>query len=79
MLPSGIFNVKLEEDVAILRTKTQWVLLGIGFIFLFSLPLYLSDYWVRWLVLCGISGVAVLHRSSCFHGSRCLHGSYLHH
>lgn len=60
MLPSGIFNVKLEQDVAILRTKTQWFLLILGLVILFTTPLYLSDYWLRWIIYIGIASIAVL-------------------
>lgn len=60
MLPSGIFNVKLDQDMAILRTKTQWFLLILGLIIVFTLPFYISDYWVRWLIISGISAIAVL-------------------
>ena len=60
MLPSGVFNVKPEQDMAILRTKTQWLLLFLLFIFIFTIPLYLSDYWLRLLVNFGICALAVL-------------------
>lgn len=60
MLPSGVFNVKPEQDIAILRTKTQWFLLFLGLIFVFTVPMYLNDYWLRWVILFGISAVAVL-------------------
>lgn len=60
MLPSGIFNVKPEQDMAILRTKTQWFLLFLGLIFVFTVPLYLNDYWLSYVILFGISAVAVL-------------------
>lgn len=60
MLPSGIFNTKLENDTAILRTKTQWFLLLILFAFLFTTPLYLSNFWLSHLIHLGISAIAVL-------------------
>ncbi len=60
MLPSGVLNSKPEQDMAILRTKTQWLLLFLFLVFVFTIPLYLSDYWLRWVIYFGISSVAVL-------------------
>jgi len=60
MLPSGTFNVKLEQDMAIVRTKTQWFLLIVFLAFVFTTPLYLSDYWLRWVIYSGITAIAVL-------------------
>ena len=60
MLPSGIFNVRPEQDMAILRTKTQWYLLFLGLVFMFTLPLFLSNYWLSQVILLCISVVAVL-------------------
>jgi len=60
VLPSGIFNTKLEKDVAIFRTKTQWFLLFLLLVFLFTVPLYLSDYWLYKMMPFGIAAIAVL-------------------
>jgi branched-chain amino acid transport system permease protein len=46
--------------MAIMRTKTQWVLLAVGFVFFFALALYLPLDWLAWLILLGIYSVAVL-------------------
>jgi len=60
VLPSGTFNTKLEKDIAIFRTKTQWFLLFLLFVFLFTIPLYVSDYWLTKFIYFGVSTIAVL-------------------
>jgi len=37
-LPSGTYNVSYEEDMAIIRTRTQWWLFSLFILFLFLLP-----------------------------------------
>jgi len=59
-LPSGTRNYNYAEDMAILRTKTHWVLL-IGFlVFLFTTPLYLGNYWLGVANLIGITLIAAI-------------------
>jgi branched-chain amino acid transport system permease protein len=54
-LPCGTRNYSYAEDFAIFRTRTQWVLL-LGFlIFLFTVPLYLGNYWLGVVNLIGIT------------------------
>jgi branched-chain amino acid transport system permease protein len=60
MLPSGVFNARPQEDMAIVRTKTQWLLLVAGLAFLFTLVLYVDTGWRAWLVQVGIYTVAAL-------------------
>jgi branched-chain amino acid transport system permease protein len=60
MLPSGIFNINYQKDIAIVRTKTQWFLLALGLIFLFTLQLYCPAYWLNWLILLGVWIIAAL-------------------
>lgn len=62
MLPGGVFNTKYELDLAILRTKTQWILLALGIVLLFTFPLmpFGTAYWLSWLTRVAISIVAVL-------------------
>ncbi|MDM8001275.1 MAG: branched-chain amino acid ABC transporter permease [Dehalococcoidia bacterium] len=60
MLPSGVFNRRPQQDMAIVRTGTQWVLLFAGLVFLVTLGLYAPGQWLNWLILIGIYGVAVL-------------------
>ncbi len=53
-LPCGTRNHTYAEDMAIVRTKTQWVFM-IGFLlFLFTLPGYLGNYWLSVINLIGI-------------------------
>jgi branched-chain amino acid transport system permease protein len=60
MLPSGVFNRRPEQDMAIVRTRAQWLLLVGGLIFLATLGLYMSEQWLDWLILVGIYAVAAL-------------------
>ncbi|MCX5998755.1 MAG: branched-chain amino acid ABC transporter permease [Chloroflexi bacterium] len=60
MLPSGLLNTKYESDLAIVRTKTQWLLLALGLAFVFSLSALASDYWLIWLTELAIAIVVVL-------------------
>ena len=60
MLPGGVFNERYETDIAILRTKTQWVLLLVGIALFFMLPLFTSDYWLSWVIKLLITVVALL-------------------
>ncbi len=57
-LPSGTRNYTYAQDMAILRTKTHWVLL-IGFlVLLFAAPGYLGNYWLGVANLIGITLIA---------------------
>jgi branched-chain amino acid transport system permease protein len=59
-LPCGTRNYNYAEDMAIVRTKTHWVLL-IGFlVLLFTTPLYFSNYWLGVLNLIGITLIAAI-------------------
>ncbi|HWR70941.1 MAG TPA: branched-chain amino acid ABC transporter permease, partial [Dehalococcoidia bacterium] len=60
MFPSGTFNERPEQDMAIMRTKTQWLLLVAGLIFMFTLILYIPLAWQSWLILVGIYAIAAL-------------------
>lgn len=60
MLPCGTFNTRPEEDMAIVRTKTQWFLIAVGLVFFVSLGLFSPEDWVVWLILLGIAAIAVL-------------------
>jgi branched-chain amino acid transport system permease protein len=57
-LPSGTRNYAYAEDMAILRTKTHWVLFIGLLVFLFTAPLYLSNYWLGVANLIGITIIA---------------------
>ncbi len=58
-LPSGIFNQSYAEDMAIVRTKAQWVILLVFMVFLFSAPLYFSDRILTIMTIMGITIISV--------------------
>ena len=59
-LPCGIRNYNYAEDMAIVRTGTQWVLL-IGLLaLLFMAPLYLNHYWLSVGNIIGITIIAAV-------------------
>jgi branched-chain amino acid transport system permease protein len=58
-LPCGTRNYSYAEDMAIIRTKTQWVLLLCFLVILFTIPFYSSNYWLRVLNLIGITVISV--------------------
>jgi branched-chain amino acid transport system permease protein len=57
-LPCGTRNYSYAEDMAIVRTKTQWVLLICFLILLFASPLYFDNYWLGIANLIGITIIA---------------------
>jgi branched-chain amino acid transport system permease protein len=58
-LPCGTRNYSYAEDMAVFRTKTQWVLLFAFFAILFTIPLYSSNYWLRVFNVVGITVISV--------------------
>ncbi len=54
-LPCGTRNFSYAEDMAIVRTRTQWVLLVAFLFFLFTVPLYLGNYWLGVINLIAIT------------------------
>jgi branched-chain amino acid transport system permease protein len=58
-LPCGTRNYSYAEDMAIIRTRTQWMLLVGGLIVLFILPLFLSNFWLRNINLIGITIISI--------------------
>jgi len=59
-LPSGIFQESYGQDMAILRTKQQWIWLLIFLAVLFTMPLYSSDKIMTLATMMGISVISVL-------------------
>jgi len=57
-LPCGTRDYTYDTDMAILRTKTQWGLFIGLLVFLFTLPLYLGNYWLGVANLIGITLIA---------------------
>ena len=59
-LPCGTRNHNYAEDMAIVRTKTHWVLLASFLVILFTTPLYFGNYWLGVLNLIGITLIAAI-------------------
>jgi len=57
-LPCGTRNYTYAEDMAIVRTRTQRVMLVAFLALLFTAPLYLGNYWLGVVNLIGITLVA---------------------
>ena len=58
--PAGIFDIRYEQDMAIVRTGPQWAFL-IGFLILLAvLPLFTGSYFLGFMILTGIALIAVL-------------------
>jgi len=57
--PCGTFDRSYDQDIAIIRTRLQWILLVVGLVFLFSLPLFLGGKWLDLANFIGISLIAV--------------------
>lgn len=60
MLPGGVYNQSYASDVAIVRTRTQWLMLLAALAFVFSIPAFADDYWLGWLTKLFTVIVAVL-------------------
>jgi branched-chain amino acid transport system permease protein len=58
-LPSGTFNQGYAQDMAIFRTRTQWVMLFAFLILLFACPLFFGDRILTILTIIGISIISV--------------------
>jgi branched-chain amino acid transport system permease protein len=59
-LPSGTFNQSYGQDMAIFRTRTQWLLLLAFLAFLFTCPLYFGDRILTIMTIMGITIISVL-------------------
>ena len=59
-LPGGTFGESYDQDMAVVRTKTQWTLLIVFLVFLFSIPLLpITTQYVRFAITIGITIIAV--------------------
>jgi branched-chain amino acid transport system permease protein len=56
----GSFSESYLDDMRLLRTRLQWVMLAVGLFVLVLLPLVLPAAWVRFATVTGITVVAVL-------------------
>ena len=59
-LPVGIRNFNYAGDMAIVRTKTQWVFMAGLLALLFAAPLYLNNYWLSVSNIIGITVIAAI-------------------
>ncbi|MBM4452264.1 MAG: branched-chain amino acid ABC transporter permease [Chloroflexi bacterium] len=59
-LPCGTRNFDYARDMAVLRTRTHWVLFLALLVVLFTMPLYLNKYWLGVSNLIGITIIAAL-------------------
>jgi branched-chain amino acid transport system permease protein len=66
-LPCGTFNQSYAQDMAIVRTKAQWVILLVFLAFLFTCPLFFSDRILTIMTIIGITIISV-------HGLNILNG-----
>lgn len=60
MLPGGVFSASYETDMAIVRTRAQWVALLLVVALILCMPLFASSFWLSWLTSVAIVIVAVL-------------------
>jgi branched-chain amino acid transport system permease protein len=58
-LPCGTFQENYAQDMAIIRTKTQWGILAAFLILLFTFPLFLSDTLLTIVTVIGITVISV--------------------
>ena len=58
--PCGIFDTHYFKDMAVIRTKTHWVLFVTCIILSFLIPPFLSIHWLSWVIETAIVIVAVL-------------------
>jgi branched-chain amino acid transport system permease protein len=58
-LPSGTFSQKYGQDMAIMRTKTQWIFFALLLVFLGTFPLWASDTALTFSILTGIAIISV--------------------
>jgi len=59
-LPGGTFSTGYNQELAIIRTRLQWVLLIAFLLLMVGLPLYAGPYLLRIVCGIGITAVAVL-------------------
>ncbi len=59
-LPCGIRNFSYNTDTAIIRTKTQWLLFIVFLLLLFTMPLYMTKYWLGVTNLIGITVISII-------------------
>jgi branched-chain amino acid transport system permease protein len=58
-LPSGTFQESYAQDMAIIRTKTQWIFLLLFLVILFAAPLYANNSLMTLMTIIGITVISV--------------------
>jgi len=58
-LPCGTFSQNYAHDMAIIRTRWQWVMLSVLLVLLFASPLFLSDRILTIITIIGITIISV--------------------
>jgi len=59
MRPAGTFDVTYAQDMAIVRTRLQWILVVLLFAFIIAVPNFSGLYWLNVIILMGITLIAV--------------------
>lgn len=59
-LPSGIFNFSYAQDMAVMRTKTQWGLSIATIVFFLCFPFFGGSHWIYMLIQMMITLIVVL-------------------
>jgi len=60
MKPCGTYDEFYSQDMAIVRTRFQWLMLIVSLSALFACPLFLSDYLISVINIIGITIIAAL-------------------
>jgi len=58
--PSGIFDVRYEQDMQLIRTPLQKITLVLGLSLIISLPFFAGNYWVTTLIFVYIAIIGAL-------------------
>lgn len=59
-LPFGVYNTSFQQELAIVRTRSQWILVCLALIIAFTLPTLMPGDWLSWTTMVAIYAVAVL-------------------
>jgi len=57
--PAGTYDTSYAQDMAIVRTRAQWIMLAVFFVFLIAFPYFSGRYWTGIFSLTGIILIAV--------------------
>ena len=59
MRPAGTYDVHYSQDMAIVRTRLQWIMLGLFLVGLIAFPHFSGVYWLHIVTVTGIVLIAV--------------------